>query len=227
MIKNLNLLKKASLSLGALAAVVMLAFSGSTKTLAADTLPSDYPISEPIRVSGSIYHDGDRFTLKNVQGDTTQNEIILNISDDTKILDAVNGFPVSAENVKDGETVYAYISQAMTMSIPAQVHAELILCQIPEGFSAPAYETVQLTAFLTPEQTGKATTIGQVATLRGNIWAVMEETTLLPYLTRNIVTTDNLTEGTRCLIWQSDAGTVGNIRIADKIVVFPSDSSAN
>lgn len=226
MIRNLKPFRKTVIALGALAAVIMLGFSGSTQTLAADTLPADYPVSSPIRVSGTIYHDGDRFTLKNIQGDTVQDEIILNISDETKILDAVNGFPVSASDVKDGETVYAYISQAMTMSIPPQSHAELILCRIPQDFAVPSYETVQLAAFLTPDQTGKSVNIGQIATVRGNVWAVMEETTLLPYLTRNIVTTDDLTEGTRCLIWPAQTGSFDNVRAAGKIVIFPKDASA-
>lgn len=216
----LNMMKTARILLGALAVTALCAFSADSRVYAASgTLPEDYPLSEPLCVQGTISRDGGRFSLTQVSGDISQEEIILNISDETKILDAVNGFPVAAEAIEDGETVYAYISQAMALSLPPQSHAEVILCQIPADFAVPSYETVDHSVFLTPGSTIDKTAFGQVATRRGNTWAVVETTSLLPFLTRNIVGTDSLTSGRKCLLWP--AGSVEDVIVAGKVVIFP------
>lgn len=209
--KRFKSMKNSTLLLGALAVCAFLAVSAPSQTLASD-LPEDYPVSEPIRVWGTVSHFGDRISLKNVQGDTVQDELILNISDSTRILDAVNGYPVAADSLKDGETVYAYISQAMALSLPPQSHAELILCQIPADFAVPAYETVKS---LTPA--GLQSTSWQLTTQRGSTYRIDGTTVLLPYLTRNLVTAQDLTEGRTFLIWSPDAKT------ASKIVMFAPD----
>ena len=55
------------------------------------------------------------------------------------ILDAVNGYPVLLDDLEDGSTVYAYVGPAMTMSLPPQATAHLILANIPEDFGVPQY----------------------------------------------------------------------------------------
>ena len=53
-------------------------------------------------------------------GNVYEGEVIVNISGDTLILDGENGYPLEAEELQAGETVYAYIGPAMTMSLPPQ-----------------------------------------------------------------------------------------------------------
>lgn len=50
-------------------------------------------------------------------GDSTE-EVIITISDDTKILDGVNGYPVEADTLTEGKAVNVYVGPAMTMSLP-------------------------------------------------------------------------------------------------------------
>lgn len=195
--------------MSALAVCSFLAAAAPSQALASE-LPVDYPVSEPLCVWGTVSRFGDHLSLKNVQGDTIQEELILNISGETRILDAVNGYPVAADSLQDGTVVYAYISQAMALSLPPQSHAELILCEIPADFAVPSYETVKN---LTPADTQN--TAWQVTTLRGSVYKIDGSTILLPYLTRNTVTAQDLIEGRSFLVWSSADGT------ASKIVMFP------
>lgn len=212
--------RKAPLLLGALAATVLMAFSGPAKAIAAEDGQNSLGL---YRVYGTVSHEGERLMLNNIQGDTNLDTLVLNISDETRILDALNGYPVSADSLKDGEMVYAYISPAMTLSLPPQSYAEMIICQIPAGFAAPSYETAA-------KLTGNSESGWQLTTNRGMVYGIDSETTVLPYLTRNIVTPEDLTSGTACLVWpdrnMTDAS--GNEIIhASKVVIFPGGGSAN
>lgn len=214
--KIMHFIKKHTFLLGALAVCVFLSTAAPSSTLASQ-LPEDYPFSQPYRIWGTISHFGDRVSITNVQGDITDTELILNISDQTRIVDAVDGFPVAAADLQDGQVVYAYVSQAMALSYPGQTHAEMIICGIPADFAAPSYETVKT---LTALSDNGQNTDWQLTTMRGSTYQINSETVVLPFLTRNLVTAQDLTEGRTFLVW-SDAN--GN---ASKIVMFPVGSSA-
>ena len=70
-------------------------------------------------------------------GNIYEGEVIVNISGDTLILDGENGYPLEAEKLQAGETVYAYIGPAMTMSLPPQTTGEVIIGKIPADQKAP------------------------------------------------------------------------------------------
>lgn len=195
--------------IGSLACAVLLAAS-SFPALADG---AELPVSEPLCIYGTLHNDNGQISMTNISGDTSLDQLVLNISEETKILDAVNGFPVSVSDLREGETIYAYISHAMTLSIPPQSHAEMILCQIPQDFGVPSYETVSALAPIN-EQSFKLTTV------RGNEYMIDKATILLPYLTRNLVTVQDLTEGRACLVWSTPA----DAKIASKAVIFAASS---
>ncbi len=138
-------------------------------------------------------------------------EIILNISEETLILDAVDGFPVQLEDLEDGSTVYAYVGPAMTMSLPPMTTAELIICQIPQDAKAPEY--VQIESVVADAASG----ISVLTTSDGTEYEIGEDCQILPYLTRNIVTLSDLSQGKKCLIWSDDNNA------ASKIVLFAAE----
>lgn len=72
-------------------------------------------------MDGSVIsaEDGRLHLNRRVEGGMT--EVVVNLSEDTKILDAVNGFPVSVENLDDGEAVRVYTGPAMILK-PAAHH---------------------------------------------------------------------------------------------------------
>lgn len=200
--------KNLSMLLGCIVCSAVLSAAGTANSYA-----KEIPVSEPLFVYGTIHKDNGRLTMKNIHGDTAMDELVLNVSEETKILDAVNGFPVAVEDLREGEGVYAYISHAMTLSLPPQSYASMIVCQVPADFAAPIYETVES---LTPNADGTML----LSTVRGNQYTIDGNTAFSPYLTRNIATVADLTVGRSCLVWRA-----GYTDTASKVVVFAPDSS--
>lgn len=66
--------------------------------------------------------EGDQLLMNAaIEGVEGQQEVILNISEETLILDAVEGLPIKLEDIKDGDMVYSYMSPAMTAQPSASV----------------------------------------------------------------------------------------------------------
>lgn len=165
---------------------------------------------QSVRIYGTVTRDeSGRLTIDNQSGQSYSGEIVLNISDeDTLILDAVDGLPVAEKDIKDGDMIYVYIGPAMTMSLPPQTNAELIICNIPADFKVPDYVTVDSVV------TDAAASKSVLTAVDGSKFEIPSDCTILPYLTKNIVTLDDLAEGRTCLIWSDDQG------VAQKIVLF-------
>ena len=88
--------------------------------------------------------EGDQLLMNAaIEGVEGQQEVILNISEETLILDAVEGLPIKLEDIKDGDMVYSYMSPAMTASLPPQSFAYMILANIPADYRVPALEEVK------------------------------------------------------------------------------------
>lgn len=153
-----------------------------------------------------------RFIMNRVLESGTE-EVVINLTEETLILDAVNGFPAGADSLKEGESVRVYAGPAMTMSLPPITNAELVFTGIPADAVVPSYETV---TSLTANGDGTYT----VETLAGNQYAVSGETILLPYLTRNMVFAENLQPGVKFLVWPAADGGQN----AYKIVIFQGEN---
>lgn len=166
-----------------------------------------------IRVYGPAtkLEDG-RISLDNQSDMSSSGEMILNLSDQTYILDAVTGLPVAFDEIKDGDTIYAYIGPAMTMSLPPMTNAQLILTNIPADFKVPDYVEVKSVV------TDAATSESVLTTADGDTFTLSKDCSIFPYLTRNIVTLDDLTQGRTCLVWSDEEN------VATKIMVFAPSS---
>lgn len=187
---------------------------------AAETAPPvsgvELPVTEPILISGKLHREDGRFMMTGVHGETIADTVVLNLSDETRILNAQSGMPVDKEALQEGETVYAYISQAMTLSLPPQSNANLILCQIPADYNVPSLETVA-------KMTRQEASTFLLTTVRGNHYLISSSTVLTPYLTKNIVTVGDLLKGGACLIWaEPKTSEDTEIRNAQKVMIFPS-----
>lgn len=171
--------------------------------------------SGTVRIRGPITKTESQSLILDNQADVSyKGEIIINISDDTRILDAVTGFPVSFDQLKDGETVYAYIGPAMALSLPPMTNTSLILCNIPADYRVPEYlQTDQLTV----NADGVS---GSVTATNGTTYTIPAGTSIIPYLTRNMVYIQDLTKDRTFLLWSN------NQNQASKIVIFPQSSTA-
>ena len=157
---------------------------------------------QAIRIFGPVTSD-------NQSGVSNSGEIILNVSDEeTYILDAVSGLPIKLEDIKDGDTIYAYIGPAMTMSLPPMTNADVIFANIPADAKVPDY--VEVKSMITDASTSKSV----LTALDGTEYTLADDCNIFPYLTRNIVTLDDLTQGRKCVVWADDENS------ASKIMVF-------
>ncbi len=172
---------------------------------------------ETVRFHGTVTKpeggDGSQLFMDAViDGVEGEQEVILNISEETVILDAVEGLPLQIEKIKSGDMVYSYMSPAMTASLPPQSFAYVMLANIPADFRVPALEKVKS---LTLNDDGSAV----VEAVSGTVYQIPADCTLLPYLTRNMVAVQDLTEGRNFLVW-SELGEDGKEETANKIVMF-------
>lgn len=166
-------------------------------------------VPQSVRIYGPVtkMEDG-RLSIDNQSGMSTSGEIILNVADDmTYILDAMTGLPVALEDVKDGDTIYAYIGPAMTMSLPPMTNAVMIFTNLPADAKAPDY--VEVKSMVTDAGTSKSV----LTAADGTEFTLAEDCNIFPYLTRNIVTLDDLTQGKKCVVWSDDENTASKIML--------------
>ena len=96
-----------------------------------------------VMVYGTPSIEENQIFLKNSNEAATYSEIILNITDTTRILDAVTLEEKTLTDINEKEIIYAYTSPVMTRSLPPISNAEYILINIPADFGIPSYEDIQ------------------------------------------------------------------------------------
>lgn len=187
---------------------------------AAEITPISAPISifadtSEVRVYGSLTKlENNRIQLQNSNKNDPYQNIILNISDDTLVLDAVTGFPTDLSKVPEGQTVYAYIGKTMTMSLPPIANAKIILCNIPADFMVPAYYEITSS---TAADDGKSV---KLITNNKTEITVTADSYVFPYLTKNLITMHDIKAGSRILVWNK-MNTNSSVTQPAKIMVFP------
>ena len=155
---------------------------------------------QSLRIYGPVTTQEDgRLSIDNQSDMSISGEIILNVSEEyTYILDAVTGLPLKEEDIKDGDTIYVYIGPAMTMSLPPMTNADVIFANIPADAKVPDYIEVQ--SLVTDAATSKSV----LTAADGTEYTVESDCNIFPYLTRNIVTLDDLTQGRKCVVWSDE-----------------------
>ncbi len=121
-------------------------------------------------------------------------EIQLNLGAQTLVVNNETGVPATLKDIKAGDKVFAYYSPAMTRSLPPQSACELILVNVGDKTPASLHEV----GTVAKEESGKRA----ITTLAGDmIIRVDDKTAMSDLKTKNIVTSDDLVEGTRFLAW--------------------------
>lgn len=194
-----------------------------TAAAAADTAPAAgldapeqaVPYSIGVRaVVTDIMNDNGQisFEVKPEDGEP----IILHLSDATILVDNQSAAPVGVEDIRVGDTVYAYHDIMMTMSIPGQTPALAILTNL--GDSVPA-------ALHMPEQVRRNGATASVLCDNGSIWVrTAEETVFTPYRTRQIVTASDIRMGQPFLAWYDVVmESYPAQAVADRVMILPAD----
>ena len=118
-----------------------------------------------------------------------QGEVILNVSQEsTYVLDAVSGLPIELSDIKDGDTIYAYIGPAMTMSLPPMTNATMIFANVPADFKVPDYVTVKSVV------TDAASSQSVLTAMDGTEYTLADDCGSVPYRSSKIVKLAELTQ---------------------------------
>lgn len=143
--------------------------------------------------------------------------VILHLSENTLILDAVTGDARTYEDLKEGESLYAWTSPAMTLSLPPQTSAQVILCNIPQDYVVPTYTEIQRV------DRGENGSVSALTTDQV-VLHLSAETELFAYRTKNIVGLDDIRPGTKVLAWYSMVmESYPAQAVPSKVMVFPYD----
>lgn len=192
-------LTKLCLTFSAIAALAL----GGVMTAQADSTIQNTSELIPVYVYGTAEKwDGKKLHLTNSDTSAIHNEVVVT-TEDSLILDAVSGMPTTYEEIREGETVYAYVGPAMTMSLPPMANADVIFVNVPADYQVPAYVIVE---DLNIRQDGSAA----LTAVGGQVYEIPADCYLTPYMTRQMIYIDSLTPGSACVIWTENGSNTAN-----------------
>ena len=162
-------------------------------------------IADVDEASGDItFNSNELLVDENGEYKDTTSEIILKTTANTPVLDGTTLAPVAMSEIDTAQPVYVWTAQAMTMSIPPQTAAQILIVNVPQDASAPMYVVAQQ---VETKEDGSIVITDQ----DGVTWRADADTEVTPYLTRNIVTLEDIHEGTRLVVSQeSDTSSSGS-----------------
>lgn len=148
---------------------------------------------------------------------TETGDVMLNTDANTIFVDG-NGYKTSVEAIEGGTTLKVIASQAMTMSLPPQSYAHVIMLADDNG-GFPIYAEVE--RILTDDNGNLV-----FSSKDGNYDVVYGDgiTAVEPFATRNIVTTADIKEGSRILV-MADMMTMSIPALvpANRIILLPEE----
>lgn len=169
----------------------------------------------PVAVWGTVTHlDGGGLLVEN-EGEGLR-EVVLH-GENIPCLDAVSGDPVELDSLWDGDMICAWVGPAMTLSLPPQAAAMLILTNIPSDYAVPQfYEIVSVAPHAVPAiEPPPAMTSTEVTAAGGKELTITDQAELTPYRTQNIVRLEDLIPGAQILVWSDSDGNPA------RVLVFP------
>lgn len=170
----------------------------------------------PAKVWGKVSPwDGDAILLKNDGKDSPMDEVVLQTGERTCAVDAATGLPLDLASVKEGDTLYAWIGPAVTMSLPPHAVPIVIVGNVPEGTAVPEYYALTSGGWKDPAGSGEIVFSYRDAEGASQDLAVPLDAQVSPWLTRQIVRLDDIRPGSEILVWRDAGGAVS------KVLVFP------
>ncbi len=220
-------LKKTRLLAALLAVSMTTLCSGSVLASDADIMLIDEPAAEEVviteamptavMVSGIIaerINEEENTGILVTIAEEGANQIHLHISDETAILKA-DGTPISPADLNVGDAIWAYHSTMVTRSLPAQSAAFAIIVADPAATALPLY--------IKAAKVTKTEDAVEILSEDGSyLIRATEETEVVPYKTRNIVSLSDIKEGSIFLAWaETVTMSLPGIATPSKIMLFP------
>lgn len=158
-------------------------------------------VVEPVKTLGVVQMYGEIVSI-NKDGQTLAVEVqpaegdsmIFYVDESTYVLDAENALPMDLEK-RTNDMVSVYYGPAVTMSIPAKSHATVIFGNAKEELDFPRYAAVEAVEKLDNGDIRVTTDDGS------RIVTLGKDMPISPYLTKNIVTLDNVKKGSQLVLW--------------------------
>lgn len=172
----------------------------------------------PVSVRGKVTKlESGSLLITSTEEDAVNPETIVHLPEGVPCVDAVTGLPLDMTKVKDGDTLYAWVGNAMTMSLPPQTSALVVVGNIPADYRVPEFyeivgtdKTVMAAIYPPPERTEVNLPVAGGETLTIPVSAQIG-----PWLTRQMVNIDSLIPGSQVLVWKDKEGKV------EKVLLFP------
>lgn len=194
---------------------VLLALAACSAALCVTAAAAQAGAATPTRVWGKVSPwDGEGVFLKNSNPDDPLNEVVVHPGE-APVVDAATGLPLDLKSVKEGDTLYAWVSPAMTLSLPPQVSALVIVGNIPADARVPEYYELSSGGWKNPEGGNEIVFSYQDESGASQDLPIPLDAEVTPWLTRQIIRLDGIRPGSQILAWRNGEGAVS------KVLVFP------
>lgn len=142
----------------------------------------------------SLTYEGD--ALRQVKIDSPKDgEIVFWVDENTLYLNSGEAIPAAAGDLQEGMPVYIYGGSAMTMSLPPQTYAEAFVLNVPQDAACASLHTIE-------EVTKNADGDAVILTDDGSLYLTVDkDAALSDWQTKNRLSLDDLTVGTRIFAW--------------------------
>jgi len=158
-------------------------------------------------VAGTIIADGIE-AVEILPAKDKSKTLILRVSEESYIADAVSGKPASLSERKDDKVVAYFITAG-----PGEYRAVALVLNIPEDYSPPVYAKAM--------QVNRGDGQLYVLTDRRVIVTINEETPIELFFTRDTATIDNITGNTDLLLWnQAYSMSIPARTAANKVIIL-------
>lgn len=142
-------------------------------------------------------------------------DYVMNVTDNTVWVDAVEKAKASQEDLTEGETIYVYHSPVSTRSLPPQSEAFAVVLNVPQDIAVGVYHEVEEVT-TTENET-------RLLTNNGGLYLIIsDETAVKDYETGEVADISAVAEGDRVIAWY-DAVAIsypGQANVSD-ILVLP------
>lgn len=137
----------------------------------------------------------------------------MKLSEETVWIDSAERIVSDRATLAEGERLYVFHSAIATFSMPPQSAAFAIVRNVPQDAGCAQYMKVNSVE-------KKADSLHITANNGTVSFKTDSNTTFSPYLTRNIVTGDDIRENSRIMVWFANSGTEEDL-LASHIILLP------
>lgn len=121
-------------------------------------------------------------------------DYVMNVSDNTVWVDAVEKVKASQEDLTEGETIYVYHSPVSTRSLPPQSEAFAVVLNVPQDIAVGVYHEV--------EEVTTTENDTRLLTNNGGLYLIIsDETAVKDYETGEIADISAVAEGDHVIAW--------------------------